>query len=127
VIATALAVFYLSAFVAIGSTILPRRIVGREEIGPSAAIIVGSGLTAFVYAVLARLGFVDAAIAIVAACSVLAVFVKREAIALCAGSIGRDFRNALSESRLMRVLSFPVAALLWIYSIAPPRDGVVMR
>jgi hypothetical protein len=127
VIATALAAFYLSAFIAIGSSILPRRLLGREEIGPSAAIVVGSGLTAFVYAVLARLGFVDAAIAIVAACSVLAVFVKREAIALCASSIGKDFRTAFSASRFLRVLSFPVAALLWIYSIAPPRDGDVMR
>jgi hypothetical protein len=53
--------------------------------------------------------------------------VKRAAIARCVAAIGRGFRSALSESRFIRVLSFPVAALLWIYSIAPPRDGDVMR
>jgi hypothetical protein len=127
VVATALAAFGLTGFIAIGSAILPSSILDRDEITPSAAILVGSGITAFVYAVLTRLGLVDLSIVLVAVCSLIAIAVQRAAVMRAIRSVANAYRTALADSRFLRTAAQPSAALLWIYSIAPPRDGDVMR
>jgi hypothetical protein len=37
------------------------------------------------------------------------------------------YSETFRASRLLRAIAIPVALLMWIYSIAPPRDGDVMR
>lgn len=41
--------------------------------------------------------------------------------------VASTYSETFRESALLRAIAVPLAALLWIYAIAPPRDGDVMR
>ncbi len=69
----------------------------------------------------------DAGILLVALLSLAALFIKTGETRRIIEQIAASYRDAFQSNRLLRIASLPVAALLWIYAIAPPRDGDVMR
>jgi hypothetical protein len=125
--ATLLAAFALLAWIAIGSFFLPSSILQHDELAAPSSIVVGSGLTAFLFALSTRAGFVDAGILVVGLLSLAALFLKHGDTRRIVAQTAASYRDALKSSRLLRIAALPVAALLWIYAIAPPRDGDVMR
>lgn len=123
--AALLAAGAFAGWIAIGSFFLPSSV--RSEIRLAGSLLIGSGITGFAYAVLTRAGVVDGAIVFVAVVSVTAVFLHRSEVRQLIASATSEYKNAIAGSRLLRFLSIPIALLLWIYAIAPPRDGDVMR
>jgi hypothetical protein len=120
------AAFALSAWIAIGSLFVSRA-TDDTVVAVPASLLVGSGLTAAAYAILTRFGFVDIAIWSVAALSLLALALRRSATARMIRELGAEYHTTLRESRVLRLLAVPIAAILWICAIAPPRDADVMR
>jgi hypothetical protein len=124
--ATLVAALALSAWVAIGS-IFVSRTTDDIAVALPLTVLAGSGLTAAVYAVLARNGVVDGAIWSVSAISLAVLFLRRAAVSRLVRGLAAEYRLTLSESRLLRFAAGPLVALLWICAIAPPRDADVMR
>jgi len=91
------------------------------------SLLAGSGLTAAVYAVLTRYDVVDGSIYGVSAASFVILVLRRATVRQLIGGLSDEYRATLRESRLLRVVAVPLAALLWICAIAPPRDADVMR
>lgn len=91
------------------------------------SLLIGSGATAAAYAVLTRLGVVDGAIWSVAILSLTALALRRGVTWRLIRGLASEYRATLRDSLLLRILAVPLAALLWICAIAPPRDADVMR
>jgi hypothetical protein len=91
------------------------------------SLLVGSGATAAAYAILARLGVVDGAIWSVASASLIALVLRGAFVWRLISGLTGEYRATLRDSLLLRILAAPLAALLWIFAIAPPRDADVMR
>jgi len=125
--ATVLAAFTLLAFVAMGSVFLPRPVLEKDEIATPSSILVGSATTAFIYALLTRAALVDESIIVVAAGSVIALVTRRRVVWSILKGTSSVFHDVFEKNRLLRFVAPPVAALMWIYAIAPPRDGDVLR
>lgn len=125
--ATLLAAFAFAGWIAIGSLFLPRASSRVDDIYLAGSILIGSGITAFAYALLTRAGVVDGAIAIVAVASIAAIVTRRAVIRHFAISIIEVYREVFKASVLLRMAAIPIAILLWLYAVAPPRDGDVMR
>ena len=125
--ATLLAAFSILAWIAIGLFFLPSSIRERDELVTSSALLVGSAVTGFLYALAARAGYIDGGILLVAIISLAAVVARIADLRRILGSTATVYRDAFTSNRLLRFASPVVAALLWIYAIAPPRDGDVMR
>jgi len=126
VVATLVAALGLSAWIAIGSLFVTR---ARDEVAVAlpVSVLIGSGATAAAYAILTRLGVVDGAIWSVCAASLI-ILVLRRAVALrLIRALAAEYRATLRDSLLLRILAVPLAALLWVCAIAPPRDADVMR
>ena len=121
-----MAAFALAAWTAIGSVLVPRSI-GDDDIALAGSILVGSGTTAFLFALLTRAGIIDGAIWLVGILSVAAIALKRDRVREMFSATAAAYSQTLQSDRLVRVVALPVAALLWIDAIAPPRDGDVMR
>lgn len=126
VVATLIAILALSAWIAIGSLFVSRT-TDDVVVALPVSLLAGSGLTAAVYAVLTRFGIVDGAIWSVAAVSLTALLLRREATWRLIRELAEEYGVTLRESRLLRFASIPLAAVLWICAIAPPRDADVMR
>jgi hypothetical protein len=124
--ATLIAALALSAWIAIGS-IFVGRTTDDVVVALPVSLLAGSGLTAAVYAVLTRYGIVDGAIWTVSAVSLAVLFLRRRAAWRLIRAFATEYRLTLSESRLLRFAAGPLAALLWVCAIAPPRDADVMR
>ncbi len=128
VLATLLAGFALISWMALGSLLVTRS--GDDiahEVKIPASLLVGSGITAAAFAVLTRLGIVDGAIWLVGGISLLVVILRRHAMHDAVREIAVEHRVTLGSSGFLRALALPMAALLWINAIAPPRDADVMR
>jgi hypothetical protein len=77
--------------------------------------------------VLTRLGIVDGAMWLVGGASLLALMLQRRVTRKMIRDLAAEYRLTLASSRFLRAIAIPVAALLWINAIAPPRDADVMR
>lgn len=127
-LATLVAGFALSAWVAIGSVALNRFAPDVPiDLGLPVSILGGSGLTAAVFAVLTRIGIVDGAMWLVGGASLLALMWQRRVVLQMIRDTSTEYRLTLDGSRFLRLIAIPVAALLWINAVAPPRDADVMR
>ena len=126
VAATLVAALALSGWIAIGSVFV-RRTSDDVVVTLPISLLAGSGLTAAVYAVLTRYGVVDGAIYAVAAVSFAILVLRRTTVWQLIRGLGAEYRATLRDNRLLRLVAAPLAALLWICAIAPPRDADVMR
>jgi hypothetical protein len=119
--------YALAVWIAIGSVF----VVGGERENPDillpVSLLAGSGLTAAAFAVLTRMGIIDASIAAIATIGLVVLVVRRRIVRNLIAAALSDYSQAFANSGLLRVASVPVALLLWVYAIAPPRDGDVMR
>lgn len=128
VLATLLAGLALTAWIAIGSIPVKRSAADvSPEVALPGSLLVGSGLTAAAFAVLTRLGIVDGAMWLVGGASLLVLVLQRHVTREMIGDIAAEYRRTLGSSGFLRTVAIPVAALLWINAIAPPRDADVMR
>ena len=106
---------------------MPSSIRESDDLVTPTSLLLGSAVTAFVYALATRAGFVDGGMLLVAAVSLAAIVARIEDLRRVVSSIATSYRDAIASNRLLRFTSPVIAALLWIYAIAPPRDGDVMR
>jgi hypothetical protein len=104
-----------------------RRAADHSPVTVAVSVLIGSGATAVAYAILTRLGIVDGAIWALSVVSIVTLIIRRRVTWTLLRALTDDYRTALADSRLLRVLAAPVAAILWIRAIAPPRDADVMR
>jgi len=116
----------LGAWIAIGSMLLPRS-VGDDSVELAGSLLAGSAVTAFAFALLTRAGTVSGAVWLVGIGSLVALIARRDRVRGMILSLVSPYSETLRTSGLLRVIACPVAALLWIHAIAPPRDGDVMR
>lgn len=116
----------LSAWIAIGSFFV-RRASDDVVVALPVSLLIGSGATAAAYATLTRVGVVDGAIWSVAGLSIIALVLRRAVTSRLIRGLVAEYRATLRDSLLLRILAVPLAALLWICAIAPPRDADVMR
>ncbi|HUQ18323.1 MAG TPA: hypothetical protein VM099_01815 [Gemmatimonadaceae bacterium] len=123
--ATLLAAIAFAGWIAIGTFFLPSSV--RSEIRLAGSVLIGSGITAFVYALLTRGGLVDAAIVTIAIVSIAAILLRRSDMRRVVAAGTNEYKEAIKSSRMLRFLFIPILLLMWIYAIAPPRDGDVMR
>lgn len=124
--ATLVAALSLSAWIAIGS-IFVRRTTDDTLVALPVSLLIGSGVTAAVYAILTRLGIVDAAIFSVATLSLAVLVLRRRVTWRLIRGLAVEYRATLRDSLLIRIVAIPIGGLLWICAISPPRDADVMR
>jgi 4-amino-4-deoxy-L-arabinose transferase-like glycosyltransferase len=117
----------MAAWIAIGSAFLPTAVRNNDGLVTPCSILIGSAATAFVYALLTRLGFVTAAVVLVFLVSAAVLFLQRSEVRRIIETTREPLRSVLETNRVVRLACWPVAVLLWVYAIAPPRDGDVMR
>ena len=125
-VATALACLALSAWVAMGSLVV-RHTAGDTVVTVAVSLLIGSGATAAAYAILTRFGIVDGAIWALSLVSLGTLIFRRRVTWTLLRGLADEYRAALADSLLLRVLAAPLVAVLWICAIAPPRDADVMR
>jgi hypothetical protein len=125
--ATLLAVVAIAGWIGIGSFFLPASERHPDQARLAVALLIGSAITAFAYALMTRAGIVDGAIVVVAVAWIVSIVARRSDIRRLSFSAANAFRDTIGASKLIRIVAIPILALLWIYAIAPPRDGEVMR
>lgn len=125
--ATLVAAIALAGWIGIGSFFLPESQRYSDQARLAGSLLIGSAITAFAYALMTRAGIVDAAIVVVAVAWIASIVVRFSEIRLLSSSIANAFREAMRSSKLIRLAAIPIVILLWIYAVAPPRDGDVMR
>jgi hypothetical protein len=123
--ATVLAAVQIAAWIAIGLFANPG--LGDEGLDALIALLVGSGVTAAVYAALAYAGSVDAAIWLCALAGVGAVVAQRRRLQGLFRWFGQVYADAAGPRPITRILLVLVGLGLWIDAIVPPRDADVMR
>ncbi|MEO7685260.1 MAG: hypothetical protein ABIU86_15125 [Gemmatimonadaceae bacterium] len=126
IVATLVATLALSAWIAIG-TLFVRRTTDDVVVGLPVSLLAGSGLSAAVYALLTRIGVVDGAVLTISAISIAILVLRRSITWRLVRDLGFEYRATLRENRLVRIAVIPLASILWICAIAPPRDADVMR
>ncbi len=122
--ATVIAALQLSAWIALGSFAVSRRMVSAVAI--PVALLIGSAATAFVYALLSFAGCVDAAIWLVAGAGVCALALRWRWVVDSLTEVWRAFAPAFHR-RWVAAATTLIVGLYWLDSIVPPRDGDVMR
>ncbi|HVD61337.1 MAG TPA: hypothetical protein VNC11_10740 [Gemmatimonadaceae bacterium] len=125
--ATLVAAVALAGWIGIGSLFLPASQRYPDQARLAGSLLIGSAITAFVYALMTRAGIVDGAIVVVAIAWIASIAMRFSEIRLLSASTTNSFREAIGNSKLVRIVAIPIAVLLWIYAVAPPRDGDVMR
>lgn len=122
--ATLLALVRLGSWTAVGLTILPRGVTRGRATVIGLSILVGSSLTAVIYAAFAAGGHLAIAIAVDAIVAAWAVGLRwRSLSALHDAAV----RHVCATPRWMRCGAAAIAMLLWLIAIGPPRDADVMH
>lgn len=124
IVSSVLGLIQIAAWLALGSFALPRSLDVLK--GIVVAILIGSGVTGAVYAILTYSGHVDAAIALCAFVSLASLVLRVRWVVEATSAIWSELRPLL-KSAWARAISLALCALYWVDSIVPPRDGDVMR
>lgn len=119
-----LAIVQLAMWLAIGSFAIPNSL--DRLIALPSALLVGSGITAVIYAILTYLGHVDGAIILCAALGVTSVAVRARWVWDAVTRTWLEFAPIVRDIR-SRIVMWSLCLLYWLDSIVPPRDGDVMR
>lgn len=124
--ATALAAMALMGWIAIGS-LFTNRVSEESTLFLPGSILIGAGLTSAALAVAARSGLVREGTLAVALVAMIAALVQRRIIAAQVRRAADTVRAATNGWPAGGLLTIGIVCLGWIYAIAPPRDGDVMR
>lgn len=124
--ATALAAIAVMGWSAIGSLFI-KRVSKESPLFLPGSILIGAGLTSTVLAAAARSGWVRECTLAVAIAATIALIVRRRIIADQVRRAAGTVRAATNGWPAGRLLTIGIVFLGWIYAIAPPRDGDVMR
>lgn len=124
-LATALAVLQTAGWLALGSFFVGQ--AGAVSRSVPTALLVGSALTGFGYALLSAAGQLELAVALCAAASVLALGLRREWVRARLGELTSVYGRAIAGRRWLAAVALVTGLLSWLLSIPPPRDGDVMR
>lgn len=114
----------LAAFIAIGA-LFPVRLEDPFLIA-AVRLALGSGVTAFLYAILAAAGQVSLAIYLVLGLAAFSVLAHRPAVAQAGQTVLAQIRM-LAAGKAARTAMIAIIAVYWINAVAPPRDGDVVR
>ncbi|HEX8906742.1 MAG TPA: hypothetical protein VF771_17965 [Longimicrobiaceae bacterium] len=125
VAATLVAGLQLTAWIGLGSLLLPRDERGPE--GAALALLVGAALTGLALALLTLAGWVPVALAALAVADAVGLAVGRKRLAERMAAIRDVYRAAFAGRRLATAAAWGALALYWLNAIAPPRDADVMR
>jgi hypothetical protein len=125
VAATILALVQLLAWAALGSFFVDER-QDSEAVVPL-SLLIGSGLTGAVLALLTAAGLVDVAIAVWALGCLTALVLRRDYVRRMVRYVGDCYSTATTAHPWLRIVLMPAAVLFWVAAIAPPRDADVMR
>jgi len=124
--ATALAAAAVIAWIAIG-TLFISRVNEKSVLFLPGSILVGAGVTSAVLAAAARSGFVREGTIAITLAAMLVALVRRRAVAVQIRRAAQTIRDPIRDWPVGRWLLVAVVITGWVYAIAPPRDGDVMR
>ena len=124
VVSSLLGVLQLAMWLAIGSFAIPRNLDDLTAF--PAALLVGSGATAAIYAILAYAGHVDAAILVNGTIGCISLVLRAHWLENAVKALWFEFAP-LMRNTASRVVGVTLCLLYWADAIVPPRDGDVMR
>src|SRR2546422_1974887 len=124
-VATVLAVAQILGWLALGSCFIKNQC--DDIISIPASLLIGSGLTAFVYAIFAATGHVQAGIAFGIVVVVVAVALFRQRLFQMSRSLSTAYTELGTDRRWFLALWTATLVLYWAIAITPPRDADVMR
>lgn len=124
IVSSVLGLAQIAGWLALGSFALPRSLDVLKRV--VVAILIGSGVTGAVYAILTYSGHVDAAIGLCTFLSLGSLILRVRWVIDAASAVWSELRPLL-KTAWSRVISLALCALYWVDSIVPPRDGDVMR
>jgi hypothetical protein len=124
-LASIVAISMVAAWVAIGIWLVPG-LDDDDDITAPAAILIGSGVTSFVLAVLTAWGMVRSGTAVTAGLAVLILAMRWKRAGRILASALAPLR-ILGESRVAQVSLACFGAVLWVSAISPPRSADAMR
>jgi hypothetical protein len=124
-LATLLALLQTAAWVAIGSPFVRR--VSSTVLALPTALLIGSALTGFAYAVLCAAGQVELAIAVCAGAGALALVLRRSWVTEQFRALARSYVATVGDRRWLWMIVGATSLLYWLVAITPPRDADVMR
>src|SRR2546425_56590 len=124
-VATVLAVAQILGWLALGSCFIKNQC--DDIISIPSSLLIGSGLTAFVYAIFAATGHVQAGIAFGIVVVVVAVALFRQRLFQMSRSLSTAYTEPGTDRRWFLALWTATLVLYWAIAITPPRDADVMR
>src|SRR5438876_124227 len=124
-VATVLAVAQILGWLALGSCFLKNQC--DDIISIPSSLLIGSGLTAFVYAIFAATGHVQAGIAFGIVVVVVAVALFRQRLFQMSRSLSTAYTELGTDRRWFLAPWTATLVLYWAIVITPPRDADVMR
>jgi hypothetical protein len=123
--ASIIAAFMFAAWMAIGSLFLSR-LDARDEVTAPGAILIGSGITSFLFALAVAAGLVRAGVVAVGVLATIVLVVRWRAVRRLTAVIVEPYRD-LSRHAAVLVTGVALGAILWAASISPPRSADAMR
>src|SRR2546422_7974713 len=124
-VATGLAVAQILGWLALGSCFLKNHC--DDIISIPSSLLIGSGLTAFVYAIFAATGHVQAGIVFGIVAVVVPVTVFRQRLVQMSRSLSTGYTELGTGRRWFLAPWTAALVLFWALAITPPRDADVMR
>src|SRR5712691_11287721 len=124
-VATGLAVAQILGWLALGSCFLKNQC--DDIISIPSSLLIGSALTAFMYAICAATGHVQAGIAFGIVTIVVPVTVFRQRLVQMSRTLSTAYTELGSGRRWILALWIAALVLYWAIAITPPRDADVMR
>src|SRR2546426_5034395 len=124
-VATVLAVAQILGWLALGSCFIKNQC--DDIISIPSSLLIGSGLTAFVYAIFAATGHVQAGIVFGIVAVVVPVTVFRQRLVQMSRSLSTGYTELGTGRRWFLAPWTAALVLFWALAITPPRDADVMR
>lgn len=124
--ATALASVAILSWTAIGSVAF-RRFGAASAPTLPCSLLAGAATTGAALGILSLAGLVRPGALVVSLASLAILFVQRHFVKRDIGEALSALRLAIRELPVAKWLLYPLGAIAWVYAIAPPRDGDVMR
>jgi len=124
--ATGVAIVAILAWIAIGALFM-RKLSVRDILFLPGSLLVGAGLTGAILAVASRVGAVLGGTVAVSALSLCILGLQRRVVVAQLALATREFRRAVGRWPWAKWALVPLPVIAWVYAIAPPRDGDVMR
>ena len=100
--------------------------MNEDPLGMPVSLLIGSGLTAAIFAGLSRTGVVPPAVVAVSLAGAGVLVARRKHVVRLCTSALKSYAESL-PGRAIYLVGVPACGLLWLNAIAPPRDGDSMR